>query len=329
MSTSVNGIDISVIIATCKRPFSLCETLLDLAKQETEGQFTYEVIVVDNNSRDETASVVRALMPEYPVPLTCYEELEQGKAYALNKGIGVARGALLAFTDNDIRLGKDWLKIIHETFVLYHADGVGGPTKPLWVGTRPDWLSDQLVRQLGIFDHGQVSFVIKEAKHFIIGANCAYRKSLFEKYGGYEPKDTFQDVGWFLEMLKLGHKIVYRPEMTVQHKVDSSEVTINRMKRRFWLHGRNCSLGISKEKPCRTICRIPLWTIRLTIELHFLALKEWLCGNRDEALWHWLRRYIYLGMIYYCFQDWLYRRPKTHDRPKIIFQDLNDKALET
>jgi len=59
--------DITVIIASRNRAESLRETLETVANQQTNGAFTYEVVVVDNGSTDHTREVIKALRPSYPV----------------------------------------------------------------------------------------------------------------------------------------------------------------------------------------------------------------------------------------------------------------------
>src|SRR3954447_6383101 len=93
--------------------------LFDALAAQTVAPERFEVVVIDNASRDATARVARergAVVVTEPVP---------GRARARNRGVAVARGALLAFTDADCLPRTDWLEQL-EAGLARHAV-VGGP----------------------------------------------------------------------------------------------------------------------------------------------------------------------------------------------------------
>lgn len=96
----------SVIIATYNRADELPRTLESLKKLEADEP--WEVIVVDNNSSDNTREVVEGVK-SFPVPLRYIFEKEQGRSAALNAGIRAAQGEILAVTDDDVRVDPHWL----------------------------------------------------------------------------------------------------------------------------------------------------------------------------------------------------------------------------
>ena len=97
----------SVVIATYNRAADLRDTLASLAKLQPDGP--WEVIVVDNNSPDNTRAVVEDAIPSFPADLRYLFEREQGRSPALNAGIRSARGAIIVTTDDDVRVPADWL----------------------------------------------------------------------------------------------------------------------------------------------------------------------------------------------------------------------------
>ncbi|HTL48434.1 MAG TPA: glycosyltransferase [Verrucomicrobiae bacterium] len=309
---------VSVIIATYNRADYLVETLLDLARQKTPLGLNFEVVVADNASKDRTADVVRELAKDFPVPLHYLHEPKQGKSHALNAALRVARGEFFLFTDDDTKLPQDWVAQVYRTFVEYHADGVAGPVRPLWTKERPRWLSDRMAKQMGMVDHGPEPFVIKDEALSFIGPNSAYRRSLYLEMGGYLPGETAEDVEFFLRAFRSGRKLVYQPAAGVQHKVQESQMTRRYLSRRMFRQGRGNASGLQEMDKNRTIFRIPLWVPRYFLWLHVEALGSLLKGDREEAEWHWLRRHLYRGIIYYCFQDWLHRRPLRRDRPPVV-----------
>ena len=125
----------SVIVCTYNRATSLRNTLTALAAQRTDG-FDYEVLVVDNNSSDDTAQVVQEARARFGERFRSLVEPRQGKPYALNAGVAAARGAWLVFTDDDATAPPDWLRVIRETFKAQAADSVYGKVLPVWQAPR-------------------------------------------------------------------------------------------------------------------------------------------------------------------------------------------------
>lgn len=315
---------ISVIIATRNRCESLREVLADVAGQVTERRFAYDVIVADNGSTDRTRAVVEALQPTYPVPLTYVCERRPGKAHALNRALAAAAGGIVAFTDDDVKLDPRWLATIEETFQHEQADGVGGPVHPFWIGARPRWLGDRLLRQLGMADHGPEAFVASSLASPFIGPNCAYRKSLFERHGGFNAEPgCAEDAEWFRRVVQAGHRLVYQPEAVVVHKIDGDGLTKRAIAQRFFRHGRSCAMALQRKRAGRALCRVPWWVIRLSVDLHWQAAASWLRGNHQEAVYHWLQRHYYFGIMAGCFSDWRKRTPlRPAPIPTIIPQEI-------
>src|SRR3982750_3874969 len=125
----------SVVIATYNRAADLRETLTSLAALRTLAP--WELIVVDNNSTDDTRDVVQTAAATFPVPLTYVFEQEQGRSPALNAGIRQARGEIVVTTDDDVRVESDWLDRTGGAIERLHCDYVGGRVLPIWGGPRP------------------------------------------------------------------------------------------------------------------------------------------------------------------------------------------------
>ncbi len=91
----------SIVIATYNRAADLRQTLRNLAALTPDGP--WEVIVVNNNSSDETRAVVDEASRSFPVELRYLFERQQGRSPALNAGIRAARGDIIATTDDDVQ----------------------------------------------------------------------------------------------------------------------------------------------------------------------------------------------------------------------------------
>src|ERR1044072_6056487 len=114
----------SVIIATYNRAEELVKTLESLKQLESTGP--WEVIIVDNNSTDNTREVVLERVESFPVPLQYIMEKEQGRSAALNAGIRAAKGEILAITDDDVRVDEHWLLNAEQALDQLQCDYLGG-----------------------------------------------------------------------------------------------------------------------------------------------------------------------------------------------------------
>src|SRR5215212_5180303 len=101
---------VTVLICTFNRAALLARTLESLAASPVTSRLPWDVVVVDNNSSDDTAAVVARLQPGYPVPLRYLHEPRQGKSRALNTGLASIRAAFVAFTDDDVQVEPGWLE---------------------------------------------------------------------------------------------------------------------------------------------------------------------------------------------------------------------------
>ena len=131
----------SVVIPTYNRAAELEQTLASLAKINHPG--SWEVIVVNNNSRDATPEVVAKAAAQFPTALRYVFEPRAGRSAALNAGIEASKGGIIANTDDDVRFEPDWLLQAAEALSREQCDFVGGKVLPIWRGPRPSWLSDK------------------------------------------------------------------------------------------------------------------------------------------------------------------------------------------
>ena len=96
----------TVLICTYNRARALGETLDSLARMSVPSTVSWDVLVVDNNSSDDTAAVVRDRQSGFPVPLHYLHEPRQGKSNALNTGLAAGHSAFVVFTDDDVMVER-------------------------------------------------------------------------------------------------------------------------------------------------------------------------------------------------------------------------------
>ena len=222
---------ISVILPTRNRADQLQGALERLAAQQTEGACTYEVLIVDNGSTDATRQVVDAWQPRFPVSLRYLYEGRTGKPWALNSGMAAARGAIFAFTDDDILTTPTWLAALWRCFQEEGADGVGGKILPQWTAPRPVWLTDEAFRRfggLGCVDHGDLRRSSASGSYCRwVGGSFAVRRQAAARLGPYDPKLLRgEDTEYYERAISQGLAVCYEPSALAFHRIAADRMTL-------------------------------------------------------------------------------------------------------
>jgi succinoglycan biosynthesis protein ExoM len=131
---------ISVCICTYQRPERLRQLLDALACQKTDGSFTYDVVVVDNDKGRSAEPCVREFQDRRALSLIYDCEPEQNISLTRNRAIRNASGNVIAFIDDDEVPVAEWLMALHRTMAAHAADGVLGPVLPEFPPAAPAWL---------------------------------------------------------------------------------------------------------------------------------------------------------------------------------------------
>jgi glycosyltransferase involved in cell wall biosynthesis len=229
------SVDITVILCTYNRCEELAGALHSIALSQVASSVTWEVLVVDNNSTDRTRNIVENFCCQYPGHFRYLFEAQPGKSYALNAGIANASGDVLAFVDDDVTVEPTWLQnLTAELLNDGKWAGAGGRTLPAQKFTPPSWLSNDVNDWGGIifayFDQGNEAGELTRAPY---GANMAFRKSVFEKYGrfridlGPTPNSQIrnEDTELGRRLLAAGERLRYEPSAVVYHPVPQGRIT--------------------------------------------------------------------------------------------------------
>jgi glycosyltransferase involved in cell wall biosynthesis len=217
---------ISVIVCTFNRCDSLRDTLNSLTAMDVPSTIDWDIVVVDNNSKDNTRDCVTQ-MAQGNSRIQYLFERRPGKSYALNLGIKHSDKTYIAFTDDDVLVPRDWLTTIVGTFEANDVDCVGGKVRPLWLAPRPAWLGDELLNVLAMLDFGDELFEFNLTdRRFPYGANVALRRESLERIGLYDPAlgrtgevGGAEDKELFERLLSRGGRAIYCPASIVLHKV--------------------------------------------------------------------------------------------------------------
>src|SRR5713226_8363476 len=170
--------DISLIICTRNRCQQLVRCLDTVGRIEFKRP--WELIIVDNGSVDETAAVVNEFTAKALVSTTYVLESKPGKSNALNTALGIARGKILAFTDDDCYPAPDFLDRVWAAF----EDGsVGYITGRIMLHDPTDERMTVNESSTPLTFPGR-SFIPTGA---VSGANMAFRREVLLDIGGFDP----------------------------------------------------------------------------------------------------------------------------------------------
>jgi glycosyltransferase involved in cell wall biosynthesis len=302
--------NISVVIPTYNRAEELGATLRSLATITSPGE--WEVIVVDNNSSDDSSAVVDSLMAVFPVSLRLLHEREQGRSAALNAGVAAATGEIIAIADDDYRFDKNWLVAAAEGFRKLDCAYVGGKTLPRWPPSVPAWVTTASGRQravLGVADYGPD--VMEFGASPALGGNTAVRRDTLERVGLWNnvigrKADTLlgqEQREWGVRVSKAGLRGFYLPDMIVHHTIPADRLARRYFYRWFYWHGISRallyeSLGLDMESPERDIfdfskvphiAGVPRYLYRTALRSLGGSVTAQVRGDRsaamDERLW--------------------------------------------
>ena len=302
-------IQISVIVATRNRAASLKELLESLATQQTDAQAAYEVLVIDNGSTDDTRQTVEALQIGFPAPLRYHYEPRPGKPWALNAGMALAHGAILAFTDDDVVASPSWLSALHRCFLEERVDAVTGKILPCWLAPRPAWLTDRAFRSvatLGCVNHGSVRRRTLDGQDCRwVGGNLAIRREATVRVGDYDVRMArSQDMEYYHRCLAQGLLICYEPDAVVFHKVGPERMTPTYF--RQWRRRTGYYNAAQMSWQARDLVTVmPLWWYRVSGRLAWRWLRAVVVRRT------WLERFRWelllqeqLGVLGYRIQMW-------------------------
>ncbi len=240
-------LDASILIATRNRA-ELLERTLSSLRQQDSSSFSWEVIVVDNGSSDDTPQVLARLAKEWPeFPLVALREERPGKSMALNLGISQAKGKLLLFTDDDIVPVRRWVANLLGAAERATDFGIFcGPIIPDFPQKAPWWLSitPMTAAPYGRFTPMQVEEETLTAG-LPFGGNFAVRSSVLKDTrfdAELGPKGALwlngEDTDLLERLTSKGERVLFVPSAGVRHFVSEQQIGFKWIAKRTFTMGR-------------------------------------------------------------------------------------------
>ena len=246
------AIRISLVICTYNREIYLPDAL-ESVKNQSFDKNQFELIIVDNNSTDNTAIISKKFISQNPLLNIkyCFEG-QKGLSFARNRGVAEAGASIITYVDDDVILSPSFLREI-AVFFDSHKDavGAGGKVIPKYENDKePEWMNQYLNGFVGKVDYGNNVIQYHDQMKYPAGCNMTYRKDILLKAGGFNTELTFRsdDKYIFYEVKKISDQIYYVPDAWLYHNIDAHRLTITNFKKLFLKTGNEEKRRISSEK---------------------------------------------------------------------------------
>jgi glycosyltransferase involved in cell wall biosynthesis len=301
---------VSVVMSTHNRERLLHNAISSVLNQRRAVAPTFELIVVDNNSTDDTRDVVERFANADRRVRYVFEP-QQGSSYGRNAGIRAARAPLIAFTDDDVRAEPDWVEAIVRAFHEHaEADVVGGRVLPIWPCSPPPWVTREHWMPLALVDYGDTPVVVTADNPLcLVGANVAFRRKALEVVGGFAPDfqlgahgilGSVEDHELQLRILRTGRTMVYDPRITVHADIQPGR--LERAYHRRWHTGHGYFHGLLRSEEMEetrvgTLFGVPAHLYRQALEGLVGWARATAMGDRERAFRHELRFRFFWGFF--------------------------------
>ena len=271
----------SIIIPTYNRSDVIIRSLETWAVQ-TMPSTEFEVIVVDNNSTDNSAQLIKNFVADKP-NFRYLLEKQKGSTNARHAGAQIAKSDILIFCDDDGIFNPE---CVQEVLNVYAANekvaAVAGKIEILWDGLAPDWIEPYLF-MLGRLNYGKEMIFREDI--FLNGGIFSIRKTVFEELGGFNPDLVGDylvgdgDTGLVIKLHKAKKLIGWTPKAEMKHmQFVSKQGTERDMGRRFFNTGISNAYGVFREnnfsysyKVIKYIMLALLFALKKKLELHTFA----------------------------------------------------------
>ncbi len=264
---------VSVVIRTRNRADKLARLLDALARQDLPSNVRFECIVADNGSTDHTADSCAIRKDSFNGGLKYLNIKIPNRSRTGNAGMRTASGEIVAFLDDDVVPSPDYLSVIAREFSDPNIDGISGRVL----------LYDPQALPMAIrtIDVRRQFTTIDDAFSLFIGCNFVVRRWILDEIGLYDfAIDASEDADFFYRAWKAGAKLVYVPELSVEH--DHGRAVGDLGIERQYITGRAAFYLKHIIKRDRTVAAQAYW------ELRKLALRC-LRGPERENAFRYLR----------------------------------------
>ena len=244
---------LTVAVCTYNRSDGLAQTLERILAAGSPVSLEVEILVINNNSTDDTEAVIKRFRERDPRVRGVFEA-KQGHSNARNAAIAAARGAYIAFTDDDVLVDEGWLRDLARVVAEESPGCVGGKVLPVWEGGKPDWMGPELYPMLALLDFHVDRVRLNIPK--LWGANLCIDKTMALALGGFSTKTgrsktmlcSGDDTEFVGRAIAAGYKVIYDPKPTVWHRIGSDRGRKGYF-RKWWYDNSRCRAHTGQGEP--------------------------------------------------------------------------------
>ena len=290
---------ISIVLCTYNNADSLDITLNQLANIIHGEQKLIEVIVVNNNSPDNTALIAQQYAEKNPA-FHYYFESKQGLSHARNTGLEKAQGKYILFTDDDAEIPPHWINEYLHTINTFSPDCLYSKINIIWDKPKPWWFIPEYTPYFVGLDYGESILTIEDIHHEFYGKNFCVLKSLLIELGGFDPNlgrqgtklAAGEETLLYIKMIMKGKKVIYFPSAGVGHRLKEREYTSEHIKKLF-IDGAHSSHHIAKMSARKKIINRParmlIDSTRELIQSSTKYMMSLMSGQKAKHYYYYLR----------------------------------------
>jgi GT2 family glycosyltransferase len=214
---------VSILIPTRNRLSSLKRLLVSLQFSNCPDDIQVELIVINNQSKDITGELTQALAQQTRFPIRVLEQPKPGKSWALNLGLGQAKGSVLLLLDDDVTVDPSCVQAHVVAYEKNSFDAVQGKVLPGWDPEgQPADRSRLAEYNIPTVDHGEAACEIRG----FTGTNISFKREVFEKVGLFDTRlgpgasGFSEDTEYSRRIRQAGFKVGYVPDAIVYHELN-------------------------------------------------------------------------------------------------------------
>lgn len=246
-----NNYLISVVVCTRNRVKCLEKCLASLLNQSASVA-SFEIIVVDNNSIDDTPALIAQIANAQNNVRYC-REVQTGLSFARNRGLSESSGEYVAYIDDDAEAFPDWISQI-SSFIRRNrlVAAFGGPFEATMESDVPSWFPPEY----GTFDLGDKEYKINCVSEFLCGTNMIFRRDMLLTIGGFHTGlgmtgDTIsygEETRLQIDLKSRGVEIYYVPAIKVKHLLSTEKMSFRWLMKSVYAVGCSSSMTFCKER---------------------------------------------------------------------------------
>lgn len=258
---------LSIAICTYNRDAYLHDTLADLAQQSVDFQ-SIEILVVNNNSNDDTVKVLDEAQKLHPqLSLRIVNESNQGLSHARNRALSESSGKFVLFIDDDVYLSDDFVKNWISFLQNHDVSAAGGPIEVHFDDGQPKWFPMLLSQMLGYhkpfksirqypdsgYPHGG-NMVVNRTIALELGGFDTRLGRAGKNLGGGEEKDFFN------RLKSVRKDTYYNPTACLQHRIGKDRLTEEFIKKQA------NGIGLSDRVSTNSMQKAIIWMLKQTLK---------------------------------------------------------------